>query len=109
MYDFTFADGRKFDLIATDGGLLAAPVPSTSIPLSPGERAEIVVTMAPGERVALQSQAPDPALNAGSATFDVMELRAAASPRPVGRGSRDARRPAGAGCRSRRRRRALAS
>ncbi len=36
MYDFTFADGRSFDLIATDGGLLSAPAPSTSIPLSPG-------------------------------------------------------------------------
>jgi FtsP/CotA-like multicopper oxidase with cupredoxin domain len=79
MYDFAFADGRTFDLIATDGGLLSAPVPSTSIPLSPGERAEIVVTMAPGEEIALQSAAPDPALNAGSASFDVMQLRAAPS------------------------------
>ena len=35
--------------------------------------------MAPGERVALQSSAPDPALNAGSASFDVLQLRAAAS------------------------------
>ncbi len=82
MYDFTFDDGRTFDLIASDGGLLAAPVPSTSIPLSPGERAEIVVTMAPGERVALQSKAPDPALHAGSAAFDVMQLRASASLTP---------------------------
>ena len=82
MYDLSFDDGRAFDLIATDGGLLGAPVPSTSIPLSPGERAEIVVTMTPGERVALQSMGPDPALNAGSASFDVLELRAAASLEP---------------------------
>ncbi|GAA1990421.1 multicopper oxidase family protein [Microbacterium pumilum] len=82
MYDFTFADDRTFDLIATDGGLLEAPVPSTSIPLSPGERAEIVVTIASGERVALQSRAPDPALNAGAATFDVMQLRGADAPSP---------------------------
>ncbi|NLP85588.1 multicopper oxidase domain-containing protein [Microbacterium sp. CFH 90308] len=79
MYDFAFADGREFDLIATDGGLLEAPVPSESIPLSPGERAEIVVTMTPGEQVALRSAAPDPDLHAGSATFDVLELRAAES------------------------------
>ena len=26
MYDFGFGDGRSFDLIATDGGLLGAPV-----------------------------------------------------------------------------------
>ncbi|MDY0909581.1 multicopper oxidase family protein [Microbacterium sp. CFBP9034] len=85
MYDFTFADGREFALIGTDGGLLGAPAAVTSVPLSPGERAEIVVAMAPGERVVLQSQAPDPALHAGSATFDVLELRGAASlvPSPV--------------------------
>lgn len=77
MYDFAFADGRGFDLVATDGGVLEAPVASTSVPLSPGERAEIVVTVEPGERVALRSNAPDPALHAGSASFDVLELRAA--------------------------------
>ena len=82
MYDFTFADGREFALIGTDGGLLEAPAVSTSVPLSPGERAEIVVAVSPGERVVLQSQAPDPALHAGGASFDVLELRAAASLRP---------------------------
>nr|WP_127820391.1 multicopper oxidase domain-containing protein [Microbacterium sp. CPCC 204701] len=84
MYDFGLADGREFDLIASDGGLLAEPVASTSVPLSPGERAEIVVTVEPGERVALRSNPPDPALHAGSASFDVLELRATASlaPRP---------------------------
>jgi FtsP/CotA-like multicopper oxidase with cupredoxin domain len=82
MYDFTFADGRTFDLIGTDGGLLAAPVATTSVPLSPGERAEIVLTLSPGERVVLRSQAPDPALHAGGAAFDVLELRAAASLAP---------------------------
>ncbi|MDQ7877637.1 multicopper oxidase domain-containing protein [Microbacterium sp. QXD-8] len=79
MYDFAFADGREFDLIGTDGGLLQAPVTATDIPLSPGERAEIVVSMKPGERIVLRSLAPDPALNAGAASFDVMELRAASS------------------------------
>lgn len=79
MYDFAFADGRTFDLIATDGGLLRAPVPSTSLPLSPGERAEIVIAVKAGERTVLRSNAPDADLNAGGATFDVLELRAAAS------------------------------
>lgn len=79
MYDFALADGRDFDLIATDGGLLSAPVPTDRVPLSPGERAEIIVTLRPGETVAMRSLAPDPALNAGSAAFDVFELRAAAS------------------------------
>ena len=38
--------------------------------------------MAPGESTALESLAPDPGLNAGSATFDVLQLRAAASLSP---------------------------
>jgi FtsP/CotA-like multicopper oxidase with cupredoxin domain len=79
MYDFAFADGREFQLIATDGGLLDRPTPSTNVPLSPGERAEIVVPLQPGERIALRSNAPDPALHAGGDAFDVLELRAAAS------------------------------
>lgn len=82
MYDFAFADDREFSLIATDGGLLPQPVDSTSIPLSPGERAEIVVDLAPGEDLVLESRAPDPALHAGGAAFDVLELRAAASLAP---------------------------
>lgn len=79
MYDFAFDDGREFALIGTDGGLLASPAASRSIPLSPGERAEIVVTLEPGETAVLRSNAPDPALHAGAAAFDVLELRAAAS------------------------------
>ncbi|MCW3494348.1 multicopper oxidase family protein [Microbacterium sp. SSM24] len=82
MYDFAFDDGRTFDLIGTDGGLLTAPVPVTSIPLSPGERAEIVVTVRPGDETVLRSQAPDPALHAGGAAFDVLQLRSAASLTP---------------------------
>lgn len=79
MYDFALSDGRPFDLVGTDGGLLAAPAALTSIALSPGERAEIVVRMSPGERIALRSLSPDPTLHAGDAAFDVLQLRAAAS------------------------------
>jgi FtsP/CotA-like multicopper oxidase with cupredoxin domain len=49
-YDLGFADGRAFDQIATDGGLLGAPYHTTRVPLSPGERAEIVAAFKPGER-----------------------------------------------------------
>jgi len=85
-YDFGFADRRTVALIATDGGLLPAPVPLDHIRLSPGERAEIVVTVQPRERAVLRSFPPDlglegplPGMNAGSDTLDVLELRAAAS------------------------------
>lgn len=85
IYDFTFSDGREFSQIASDGGLLEAPVPDTSVQLSPGERAEILVTMTPGETVVLRSENPDYGgtipLFGGSAgsgdRFDVLELRAA--------------------------------
>src|SRR5918999_1377829 len=83
-YDFGFSDGRDFALIATDGGLLERPAELDRIQLSPGERAEIVVTMEPSERVVLRSYPPD--LEPGSDTsrqdggedrFDVLQLRAA--------------------------------
>ena len=35
--------------IASDGGLLVAPVPLTNIILSPGERAEILVDLSNGQ------------------------------------------------------------
>lgn len=82
-YDFGFADGRAFQLIASDGGLLAAPADLERVRLSPGERAEIVVAVRPGERTVLRSFPPDLGLanggdeNAGSDTLDVLELRAA--------------------------------
>ncbi len=42
-YDFGFSNGITFYQIASDGGLLAAPVALTRLRLSPGERAEILV------------------------------------------------------------------
>lgn len=86
VYNFRFDDGREFDLIGTDGGLLPAPHRSRAIQLSPGERAEIVVTMAESETVVLRSMPPDLGMgndeqgitdNGGNDSFDVLELRAA--------------------------------
>lgn len=55
LYNLGFDDGRVFHVIAGDGGLLAAPVPVTRVQLSPGERAEIVVELRPGQDAVLQS------------------------------------------------------
>ena len=49
FYIVGFADNRTFYKIASDGGLLEAPVPLTSMEMSPGERCEIVVDMADGK------------------------------------------------------------
>ncbi|MCS5719949.1 multicopper oxidase domain-containing protein [Herbiconiux sp. CPCC 205763] len=89
-YDFEFADDRTVQLIASDGGLLDAPVPATRIRLSPGERAEIVVRFVPGETTTLRSTPPDlgtepevASRNGGADRFDVLQLRAAASLTPA--------------------------
>jgi FtsP/CotA-like multicopper oxidase with cupredoxin domain len=94
VYDFALSGGRSFDMIASDGGLLDAPVNLDHIQLSPAERAEILVTMSPGERLVLRSGKPDlgiPAAAAGfggssggSDQFDVLQLRAAATLAHVG-------------------------
>lgn len=57
-YHLGFADGRSFVQVAGDGGLLAEPVTTNRVLLSPGERAEILVDFggdAGGSAVALVS------------------------------------------------------
>ena len=57
-FEFELSDGRNFVQIASDGGLLEAPVPMKSLRLSPGERAEIIVDFSrysDGDTVSLQS------------------------------------------------------
>ncbi len=46
VYHFSFADNRQFQQIATDNSLLEQPITLTSVRLSPGERAEIIVDLA---------------------------------------------------------------
>ncbi len=54
-YAFGFSDGREFTMIASDGGLLSAPVRMTRIQLTPGEREEIILDATPGEAITLRS------------------------------------------------------
>ncbi|MBE1530719.1 multicopper oxidase family protein [Actinomadura algeriensis] len=84
VYDVGFTDDRTFALVGTDAGLLAAPVPLRRIMLSPGERAEIVVPFAAGERTVLRSRPPRLGANpvyerlaGGDDTFDLLQIRAA--------------------------------
>ncbi|MEC3956306.1 multicopper oxidase domain-containing protein [Nocardia sp. CDC153] len=55
LLNLGFGDNRPFGLIATDGGLLTSPVPLPRLTLSPGERAEIIVDLSPGETATLRS------------------------------------------------------
>ena len=54
IYNLSFSDGRKFHQIATDGGLLAAPVTLSQLRLAPGERAELVVDIHSDDNVVLR-------------------------------------------------------
>ncbi|QKG27220.1 multicopper oxidase family protein [Actinomadura verrucosospora] len=81
---FALSAGRTFTLIGTDGGLLPEPYETHTVQLTPGERAEVVVRLRPGERIVLRSMPPDLNVNfwnsrfeGGDDAFDVLELRAA--------------------------------
>lgn len=83
IYDFGFSDDRRFSLVGTDGGLLEEPYETPRIRLTPGERAEVVVAMEPGETVVLQSTPSDVGdfwgnrVSGSDDRLDVLELRAA--------------------------------
>ena len=53
FYIVAFADNRTFYKIASDGGLLTAPVPLTAMEMSPGERCEVIVDLADGNSAEL--------------------------------------------------------
>ncbi|MCC2096547.1 MAG: multicopper oxidase domain-containing protein, partial [Hyphomicrobiales bacterium] len=50
-----FSDARKFHVIASDGGLLAAPIELTELTIAPGERYEVVVDFSDGRAAELVS------------------------------------------------------
>lgn len=77
-YTFAFDDQRPFQMIASDGGLLEAPVRVSSLQLSVGERAEIIVGFKAGERVVLRSGPSDTGdrMAGGADHLDLLELRA---------------------------------
>ncbi|MBD8044940.1 multicopper oxidase domain-containing protein [Arthrobacter sp. Sa2BUA2] len=87
-YDFGFDDNRSFAQTATDGGLLREPHETTRVRLSPGERAEIVVAVEPGEDTMLTSFPPDlgdaaaPSAFGAADRLDVLKLQAAPQLQP---------------------------
>jgi FtsP/CotA-like multicopper oxidase with cupredoxin domain len=89
FFELGFADGRSFELIGTDGGLLEGPVSLERLPMSPGERAEIVVEFQPGEGVVLRSFNGQRGggffvdrFNGQDDRFDIIQFRAAATLEP---------------------------
>ena len=60
-FNFGFTANKAFNVIANDAGLLTAPVATTRIRLSPGERAEIVIDLdgMAGQTIYLKSDASE--------------------------------------------------
>lgn len=90
VFNFGLDNGRPVTLIGTDGGLLEHPERLDRVPLSPGERAEIIVDMSPGERTTLRAYPISVAgdflqqrLSGADDTLDILRLRAADQPRPT--------------------------
>lgn len=70
-FNFGLTADRTFHLIATDGGLVNAPVALTRLPLSPGARAEILVDFSglQGQTIHLMSYASEFANGNYGATY----------------------------------------
>jgi FtsP/CotA-like multicopper oxidase with cupredoxin domain len=69
------SNGGEMLQIASDGGLLRAPIPATSIPLTPGERVEVVIDFAKypvGTQLVLQNAIGDADANRNLMRFDVV-------------------------------------
>jgi len=84
VYNLGFTDDRRFSVIATDAGLLPEPVATRRVQLSPGERAEVVVRIEPGEQAMLRSFGADLGMdffservNGADDTFDILRIDAA--------------------------------
>ncbi len=71
-YNFGFTDGRSFQLVANDAGLLNEPVTLERFMLSPGERAEIVVQFERGDETIFRSYHGGAGIESGE--FDLLKI-----------------------------------
>ena len=72
IYNLEFSDLREFQQIATDGGLLSRPAALRSVRLAPGERAEIVVELSPGDDIMLRHTPPSSSRSGGGGMMGMM-------------------------------------
>jgi len=82
IYRVSMGDDRSFQMVASDGGFLAAPVSMTEVILSPGERAEIVVDFSTDE-VGSRTRIRVEQYNGG--VYDALEVRVAHDADPAAR------------------------
>lgn len=72
MYHLAFSDGRPFDVVAGDSGLLPVPVRTELVSVSPAERVEIVASFAPGDDVRIVTRGGDLDIDEGD--FDLLHV-----------------------------------
>lgn len=86
FYTLRFSDGRAFHQIASDGGLLAAPVTLTEALLAPGERMELVADFDDGAIAALLADvfSAEVQMMGPRGTATMVELRPTGPSRPAG-------------------------
>lgn len=77
IYRMHFSDGRHFYQIASDGGLLPAPVAMTDVMLAPGERGEFLIDQQDGQATMLRAElfGAESAIMGSAGIRDVIELR----------------------------------
>ncbi|GAB7044737.1 multicopper oxidase domain-containing protein [Catenuloplanes niger JCM 9533] len=83
VFHVGLADDRPFRVIGTDAGPLDRAVETTRVRLSPGERAEIVLTLAAGERVTLDSRGPADGTEPETGAFPLLLIEVATGAEPA--------------------------
>ncbi len=73
FYNLGFSDSRNFQVIASDGGLLAQPVTQTRLRIGSGERYEIVVDLTDMRGKTIEMQSFSSELGFSGAGFDELD------------------------------------
>lgn len=83
IYNLGLSNDKEFTVVAGDGGLLASPVATRRVVMSPGDRLEIIVRVSPGATTMLRDYPVDLGnsvigrLSGAADTLDVLQLRGA--------------------------------
>lgn len=83
VYNLGLSNDKEFTVVAGDGGLLARPVATRRVVMSPGDRLEVIVRVSPGASTMLRDYPVDlgsriiERLSGGDDTLDVLQLRGA--------------------------------
>ena len=78
VYNLSFSNGAAFNIIGSDGGLLGTTQVASSLILSPGERADVLVdfsTVSVGTEIYLQNNSFSGGDSQGTESFKIMKFK----------------------------------